>query len=48
MIPSFMNRGALSLVAISLLAGSAAAEVFEKLSAVPQGRFLIVLSRDDS
>ncbi|KAJ6111462.1 Peptidase S8/S53 subtilisin/kexin/sedolisin [Penicillium sp. IBT 18751x] len=37
MIPSFMNRGTLSLLAVSLLASSAAAEVFEKLSAIPQG-----------
>jgi len=40
MIPSFLNRGALSLVAVSLLASSAAAEVFERLSAVPQGMSL--------
>ncbi|KAJ5960671.1 Peptidase S8/S53 subtilisin/kexin/sedolisin [Penicillium vulpinum] len=37
MIVSLFNRGALSLAVLSLLASSAAADVFESLSAVPQG-----------
>ncbi|KAJ5130065.1 Peptidase S8/S53 subtilisin/kexin/sedolisin [Penicillium bovifimosum] len=34
---SLFNRGALSLAVVSLLASTAAADVFESLSAVPQG-----------
>ncbi|KAK4871151.1 hypothetical protein LT330_000388 [Penicillium expansum] len=37
MIASLFNRGALSLAVLSLLASSAAADVFESLAAVPQG-----------
>ncbi|CDM34182.1 hypothetical protein DTO013E5_2407 [Penicillium roqueforti] len=37
MIASLFSRGALSLAVLSLLASSAAADVFESLSAVPQG-----------
>lgn len=37
MIASLLNRGALSLAVVSLLASSAAAEVFEKLAAIPEG-----------
>ncbi|KAJ5773657.1 Peptidase S8/S53 subtilisin/kexin/sedolisin [Penicillium paradoxum] len=37
MILSLLNRGALSLAVVSLLASSAAADVFESLSGVPQG-----------
>ncbi|CAI7617631.1 unnamed protein product [Penicillium glandicola] len=37
MITSLFNRGALSLAVLSLLASSATADVFESLSAVPQG-----------
>ncbi|KAJ5949891.1 Peptidase S8/S53 subtilisin/kexin/sedolisin [Penicillium verhagenii] len=37
MLASIMNRGALSLAAVSLLASCAAAEVFERLAAVPEG-----------
>lgn len=38
MFSSLLNRGAL-LAVVSLLSSSVAAEVFEKLSAVPQGLF---------
>ncbi|KAJ5640090.1 Peptidase S8/S53 subtilisin/kexin/sedolisin [Penicillium longicatenatum] len=34
---SFLNRGALSLAAVSLLTSCASAEVFERLAAVPEG-----------
>ncbi|GLI74845.1 tripeptidyl-peptidase sed2 [Penicillium ochrochloron] len=37
MLASLLNRGALSLAAVSLLASTAAAEVFDKLAAVPEG-----------
>ncbi|KAJ5486893.1 hypothetical protein N7530_001193 [Penicillium desertorum] len=37
MIASLFNRGALSLAVLSLLASSVSADVFESLSAVPQG-----------
>ncbi|KAJ5594651.1 Peptidase S8/S53 subtilisin/kexin/sedolisin [Penicillium hispanicum] len=37
MIASLLNRGALSLAAVSLLASYTAAEVFERLAAVPEG-----------
>lgn len=40
MIASLFSRGALSLAVLSLLASSAAADVFESLSAVPQGEQL--------
>ena len=33
-----LNRGALSLAVVSLLASTAAAEVFDKLAAVPEGK----------
>lgn len=34
---SFIRSGALSLAALTLLSSSVAAEVFEKLSSVPNG-----------
>jgi tripeptidyl-peptidase-1 len=37
MLASLLNRGALSLAVVSLLASTAAAEVFDKLVAVPEG-----------
>jgi tripeptidyl-peptidase-1 len=37
---SFLNRGALSLAAVSLLTSCASAEVFERLAAVPEGMFI--------
>ncbi|KAJ5152693.1 Peptidase S8/S53 subtilisin/kexin/sedolisin [Penicillium canariense] len=37
MFASLLNRGALSLVVVSLLASSVAADVFERLAAVPEG-----------
>ena len=40
MIVSLLNRGALSLAAVSLLASCAVAGVFEHLSAVPEGVFV--------
>jgi tripeptidyl-peptidase-1 len=39
MIASLFNRRALSLAVVSLLASTAAADVFESLRAVPQGEF---------
>lgn len=42
MIASLLNRGALSLAVVSLLASFAAAEVFEKLAAVPEGMLAVV------
>ncbi|KAJ5886113.1 Peptidase S8/S53 subtilisin/kexin/sedolisin [Penicillium subrubescens] len=37
MLASLLNRGALSLAVVSLLTSTAAAEVFDKLAAVPEG-----------
>ena len=39
MIGSILSRKALSLAVVSLLASSAAADVFESLSSVPKGEF---------
>lgn len=37
---SFVRKGALSLAVVSLLTSSVAAELFEKLRAVPEGETL--------
>jgi tripeptidyl-peptidase-1 len=34
-----LKRGALSLAVVSLLASTAAAEIFDKLAAVPEGKY---------
>lgn len=39
MLASLFNGGALPLAVLSLLASTAAAEVFEKLPGVPEGMF---------
>lgn len=44
MLASLLNRGALSLAVVSLLASTAAAEVFDKLAAVPEGKLLDLLA----
>jgi tripeptidyl-peptidase-1 len=44
MLASLLNRGALSLAVVSLLASTAAAEVFDKLAAVPEGKLLELLA----
>jgi tripeptidyl-peptidase-1 len=44
MLASLLNRGALSLAVVSLLTSTAAAEVFDKLAAVPEGNLLVLLA----
>lgn len=36
---AFLKQGALSLAVVSLLASTAAAEIFDKLAAVPEGKY---------
>lgn len=43
MLASFLNGGTLSLAVISFLASTAAADVFESLPGVPEGKLFLFL-----
>ena len=47
MFASLFNRGTLSLAVVSLLASTAAADVFERLASVPAGMQLPGFDRAD-